>query len=1085
MSTIFIIAKYELKIGRRNWLFRFFLVLIIFVTSYYHLYLQTYSASYEMVTLPSSFPLINSFLFNFLQSLLFCFVVVDLFSREKEIDSLEVIRTRPYNNLSYFLGKLFGFVSLYFVLSLASAGVALFIHVFMSDSPFCGWLYFFYPLTFSLPTFIFVLGLSIWIVELLRNRMLAILILLCILYLIIAYCKSLLPLDLFARELPNGYSNITGLMALKGYLAQRFSFFFVGTGLLLSSFSFQRRLDSCRHKGSYFHLLGLLLILVGYVLGYSNIYRLKEEQSIRNEFRNVYNKYTSSHKTTISYHSITCRLHKEKIYMQSNFIVENLESVSLKQVVLYLNPSLIVTHVTNDNKPISFKRDKQAIIIDIPLMPGAKTSLVLEYEGKVDDRICYLDIPDKDYYHPGYKWQAYVPERRFSFVSDNFTLLLPECLWYPVTQPPINIKSPYETAINLCQYNLQVLQTTTNTIVSQGSKSFRGDTVCFTTSEKLPGLTLCIGPFEQTSAQVNSNWRITSMPVKEHTIWPYSTKFMATQIFPHVEDYGYTYPTENLFFIEVPASVTSYFRSWKNSSELVQPGMVLLQEGKEAGWKGQEEFQDPKIIEWYHINSLLDPYFTQQSPHKRRNHVMYSITFSSQEIEYREKHKYCLRPIFITGYVTPLEFPILNVIMRNLKAPNPCSDMDITLAQLYLTENHSLKDALHEKGMDRNILDAVIYLKRQELANYLRLHSSEEQFELFCQEFMYSPKYNWEQFKLKIQQYFNIDITDFLHKWYNSTSLPFFEIKDVRRLRGEEPDKHFTRLKIRNVGFSDGIVSLTANMHDNREQKYYYLLERGACKEISIKGKIYNLHVNTGNSLNIPASFSYEWRDAVTDYSHDTISGIYDINEREFTPVHGEIIVDNTDPGFQLISPPEKLFITWFKHKNQNENYHTAHWSNLITNSCHGYGKRDAWYTYAGKGDCKAIWETHIEEAGNYEVFVNNVKYQTYDNQGINIHTSSGYNSTVYYTVRSTQGDKEIVFSPGRKAAGWVTLGKFYFAQGITQVVLDNRGDRSDKKENNYSLNLRRMMNWKSNMRITVYERQLIVADAVKWVKVE
>lgn len=1085
MSTIFTFAKYEFKIGRRNWLFRFFLFLIIFVTGYYHLYLQTYSTTYGMVTLPSSFPLINSFLFNFLQAILFPFIVLDLFSREKGIDSLEVVRTRPYNNFSYFLGKLFGFVLLYFVLSLASTGVALFIHVFMSDSPFFGWLYFFYPLTFSLPTFIFVLGLSVWFVEVLRNRMLAIIILLCILYLIITYCQSLLPLDLFARELPNGYSNITGLMEdLKGYLAQRFSFFFVGIGLLLSSFGFQRRLDSYRRKRAYFHSAGLLLILVGYTLGYSNVYRLKEEQFIREEYRNVYNKYTSSHKTAISYHSIICRLHKGKMFMQSNLTVENLEQESLKQVILYLNPSLTLTQVTNDNKPIPFKREKQAIIIDFPLMPGAKTSLVMEYEGNVDDRICYLDIPDKDYYHPSYSRQAYVPERRFSFISDNFTLLLPECLWYPVTQPPINITSPYETAMNLCQYNLRVLHTTTNTIVSQGTKTFRGDTVCFTTTKKLPGLTLCCGPFEQTSAQVNGNWKITSMPVKGHTIWPYSTEFMATQIFSHVEDYEGIYPAENLFFIEVPASVVSYFRFWKNSSELVQPEMVLVQEGT-VGWKGQEEYQDPETTKWYHIDGLLDPYFKRAPSYKRTNDVMYLITFSSREMEYREKHKYCLRSLFRTGHVTPLEFPILNVIMRNLKKNTECLDQDIIQAQLYLNENHSLKDALHEKGMDRNILDAVVYLKGQELANYLHLHSSEEQFELFYQEFMYSPGYNWEQFKLKIQQYFNIDITDFLHKWYNSTSLPYFEIKDVRQLRGEGTDEYFTRLKIKNVGHSDGVVSLNATIHGNRKQNYYYLLERGACKEISIKKRMYELCVNTGISSNIPASFSYKWQNAVTDYSHDTISGIYNIDEREFAPAPGEIIVDNSDPGFRLIFPPEKILVNWFKHKDRNENNHAGPWSNLIVNSCYGHGKRDAWYKYAGEGDCKAIWETHIEESGYYEIFVNNIRYEAHNSKGTSVYSSFGYGHTVCYTICDDSGNNEIIFFPWKNSTGWASLGKFYFKQGPARIILDDRGAKNDKEESDFKLNLRRMVNWKNNMNITINTTQIIIADAVKWVKVE
>ena len=71
------------------------------------------------------------------------------------------------------------------------------------------------------------------------------------------------------------------------------------------------------------------------------------------------------------------------------------------------------------------------------------------------------------------------------------------------------------------------------------------------------------------------------------------------------------------------------------------------------------------------------------------------------------------------------------------------------------------------------------------------------------------------------------------------------------------------------------------------------------------------------------------------------------------------------------------------------------------------------------------------------------------------------------------------------KSTGWASLGKFYFKQGPARIILDDRGAKNDKEESDFKLNLRRMVNWKNNMNITINTTQIIIADAVKWVKVE
>lgn len=47
---------------------------------------------------------------------------------------------------------------------------------------------------------------------------------------------------------------------------------------------------------------------------------------------------------------------------------------------------------------IPFVRDHQVLNVDMPLDVKDSVKLRVEYTGKIDGRICYLDIPDEEYY---------------------------------------------------------------------------------------------------------------------------------------------------------------------------------------------------------------------------------------------------------------------------------------------------------------------------------------------------------------------------------------------------------------------------------------------------------------------------------------------------------------------------------------------------------------------------------------------------------------------------------------------------------------------------------------------------------------
>ncbi|MFR7878077.1 MAG: hypothetical protein ACLU4J_17750 [Butyricimonas paravirosa] len=104
---------------------------------------------------------------------------------------------------------------------------------------------------------------------------------------------------------------------------------------------------------------------------------------------------------------------------------------------------------------MSYTRESQAILLERALQPGEEILLHVVYEGKIDEAICFLDFTDEEFhdtrlmsffrtYHSMFRHG-----RCFARVGDDYTLLFPECLWYPVAVPPVNVNAPLAVSMIL------------------------------------------------------------------------------------------------------------------------------------------------------------------------------------------------------------------------------------------------------------------------------------------------------------------------------------------------------------------------------------------------------------------------------------------------------------------------------------------------------------------------------------------------------------------------------------------------------------------------------------------------------------
>jgi|GEM_PF-1650282 len=1099
------VARNEFRIGRRNWIYRFFFVLTLAVTSYYLLFFQSsiHNFGYLMYAIPSSIPFMNAYIFNFLQIILFGFLALELFARERTIGTLEVMRVRPYGNAVYLTGKMLGFFFLYLLLAGVTTLVALLLHVFFCEySPLTPWLYVFYPLTFTLPVFVLITATAFLFGSSSRGRLLPLLLLLTGIYLCFLFGRKVLPFDPFARMLPNGYSDVTGFGGLNIYMSHRLSFLLAGFGLLCFVPLLLKRLPNRKRFAKTSWLIpGTLLLLGSVLLGYHPVKELKQEQEIRNTYRTVYEKYIpQSRGICMEQHDITCKRENGKLALTSRLQVKNTAKTTIQQIVLYLNPALQISTIRKSNQPIPFQREQQAVVLTILLTAGETVELEIDYTGNIDERICYLDIPDADYYQPGYVKQAYIADRRYAFSTGDFTLLLPECLWYPVVTPPVNTLSPYETILNPGRFRLQVTGFPKGQkIIAQGTRSTRGDTLVFD-APHLTSLTLCAGPFEERLVAVDSQFTVGVYTFPKHALFGNPAEFLA-QGFKHcLNTYNLPKPGKQLYFVETPFSFTTYFRTWKLGSEWVQPEMIFLPEAEHAKWAPQAYQKDELNLEY--MMFYLKPFF-RGNIQSGYTDIVYFGTLCSDNDEYQQSNKYWIGQLFAPYSITDEAYPVLNTLLRNIRINtlagagyhflNPIVESNIPDALKYLAKGHSFQEALQDKRLPRETLDALLLLKGDELSRYLQLHGTEELFQAFQKRIAALPMCTQETLEQEISRHFNIDIREYLHQWHTSSSLPLYEISNIKILKDKTSSKPFIRFNIKNTGKRDGIIHVEAKINNSFTTNHYnYFIEKGSCKTIMLPGEIYSLTVNTGVSQNIPHLQQLSPSNRKREVTPDLVAGISDITLENDEKTTTEIIVDNTDPGFRLISPPRKKLQEWFRPEKREETFQhlgrlqlqlANEWAYVIDNQLYGKTVRDAWYKCSGTGKWEAEWKTDLKETGTYEVFVYNVKLSAYVSNTNRLSTAH-QDYTVHYTIHSTQGAEHIVFCPAQNPAGWVSLGKFKFEPGEAKIRLNDNGTKLNLGESRLRENFRSFFNWKSNMRIVVASNQIIVADAVKWVKV-
>lgn len=1113
LHNINVIAGYEVKLLRRSWLFRIFAILALLLLTIVQISQLTpafwkYNETWAKTALTSMIPFYSIYLYNIAQSVIVIFLAGSFLKRDKKLDTAEVIYVRPMSNADYIVGKVWGILRVFVSLNIITFAISIFLNLAISQSPFSIFPYVFYLLTISIPSLLFILGLSFTMMCLLKNQAVTFIVMLGIVGTVFFYLSDTFYglFDFFGVNIPAIFSDITGHANLSLFLLQRTIYLLAGVGLICFTISLVKRLPHRPWKTIIINILGTVLIIAGCVAGLLYTLHFRHIIQVRNEYIQSFNKVVDTEKVSVLSNNITIEQRGRQLEGTSKMKIKNQNSSAIDHIILYLNPSLQIISAESNGSTLNFSRDNQVISISRELQPEEEIILNLKYRGGIDENICYTDIDEKDFLeNPASSNLNFRYGKRYAYLDDKYTLLTPECLWYPVSIPPVNPAVPYDLKKNFTDFTLTILQSGNRTILSQGKMTQEGNKTVFTNRQPLPGISLTIGDYDKKEISVDStNYAIYYF--KGHDFFSRYFNEVSDTLPAVIQDIrndleikkNRSYPFEKFVLAETPVQFSGYIRNWKGYTESVMPEIIFVPErgvgtssdfraltNRTRDWRrGPEEFVDEKELQTEMLKSYIQTAFVEESAPLEGGRWNNSP----------DVNKLNLGPLFFghTSFIHSKVYPVVDVAINTmLNSATPSGRMmwaggmaisDPQRANLYL-QQHSFREATRDTAMKPQIFYELLKLKSAYLKNYITSQISVEEFNSFMKNFLNDHSFSvarLEDFISQFQEKFNIDLGPFIDQWYNINHSPTLTIRDVdaNKIVIDDYTKYQIRFKVNNPSDVNGIITVKtidggrrgggprgfgggANEQDNTK---VYIIPPHSAQEIKLINdeRPGRMTVNTTISNNLPNDFSFNFSKIDNEIS-DTTSGIFAISNQVFMPSPDEIIVDNEDSGFRILEANTKHKLKDMFRKEEDEKYKNffpwrfpTKWTATVSGNCYGTAVNSAYYKKKGTGANKAEWTTNIPKSNYYEVYIWN---PSFDNMMMTMGRRGGGHEreerSQTYTIRYDVEAEDIKIDLAQEETGWVSIGNFFLPEGDVTITL------SDKVTGEY-----------------------VVADAVRFVKI-
>ena len=1149
------VACYNSRLLLRSWMFRLFLLFLFLIIILYQVLAQTnifYGINSGLVTLSSYLPHENAYLFTILQIVPLIFLAGTFLGKERKMDSMDTVYYRPESNADYVVGMMLGFTKTFMTMAGISLVVGMLLHIFASESPFNFWLYPFYWLTMIFPALVFALGFSFFIHTWIRHRGLSILILLVVFVVFLFQLGKVREglFDPFGLSLPNAFSEVTGHPGMALYLMQRVCWLLVGMGFAGLTVLMFQRLPNRPVSRKRVMIVAVGCLGLGVLFG-GVVYMARENvECVRELYAETYNKYQKFPKGNVISNTLEVEQKGNVLSGKSTLLVKNQGGQELSEIILYLNPALVVSAIKEGETDVAFERENQVIRVARKLLPGEDVELTVEYSGGVDERVCYLDVDfDKLFQLQPIPGHSSTTGKRFAFVGDDFTVLTPECLWYPVARPSVNPASPYDALPDFTSYSLRVASTDGRTVIAPGKREAKEGGVCFTGEIPLPGIGLCIGNFEKYDVVVDSTL---------YELYLFEGHGKLLQGFEEIRDsipaiirdarynveerMGITYPYSQLTLVETPVSFSGFARPNKGGSEMAQPGMLFLPERGIGMWsdhKAGAAFKKrmlPEMSSFYNspedmlsadlVSSLSSMFLNEYRYNVNQvKLLLYSVISPSllwSGGTTSAGNLYTISPMFYeqTMALHSAEYPAINTILTDaLKKSNTFFVSYTDRDQVERFAGRSVGDLFRDRLDNPYEAATLLHERTSELLRLLSVKDVPmEQISEFLTTFIRENRFRQVEFDEMNREFvekFGVDWMDVLPQWYENRKIPVFFVRDfkVENITSQENegdglsvvtssgnfvmhdwDNMFSRVSVSvfNDSDIDGVVSFETremmssggiNMRRQgsgveKVSTRNFLIKAGTGKQIAVVMKGMSVMFNTNISNNLPTNFFMSGmlgRSKTT----DTTEFVKDLDRSYFMPVPGEIVVDNEDENFKLISPSSRKRLKNLISPLQESKYELG--TNLTIRegvevvpkhmiNSQAYGLNKLTHAFMLQGSKATMeWTARIEREGEYEilayippkVFAHRIEEQERGGRGSGFFSISVSSVTEtepeeikqYYVV-NIGGKKQEVSADIKEHVGWVSLGLFKLPVGECKIVLTDQGDRE----------------------------QVLLGDAIKWV---
>lgn len=1111
LHLIRIIAAYEMRTLLRSWFFRIFAGGAILGLGIFNVALNVESsgAPWMYKAIAASVPYANLIILNLGQAVVAVFLASEFLKQDRKNDSVEVIYARSMSNGQYILGKTLGILAVFLVLNIVILLMGIgfsFLSNVTSQSFFA---YSAYPLLISMPTLVFILGLSFFFMTLVKNQAVTFIILIGYIALTIFYLnrKAFHIFDYIAYQVPMMYSSISGFARLDEIILHRSIYFLLGIGfILLTVYKLQRLPQSPKFSALPLYI-GLFFLCSGGFLIYRYLDRKQSAGEFRQQAVELNSRYTSYKRATVTSCFLDIEHQENKISAEANLRINNENTAALDTLIFCLNPDLMVERITIDERESKYERYMHIlkIILTEPFDPGDSLDLKIRYNGSINENICFLD-QDPASYKEILNFEVFTLRKRYAFLQKDYVCLTSESLWYPVSGTSYTPSVPMYQEPDFVNYQLRIKTAPDLVAVSQG-KALVGEkgTYEFRPEYALPRISLLIGRYKQYKIQVDSI---------EYSIYAIQGHDYFKPVFDQIADtipalirdlkknyevnLGIKYPFHRLMLAEVPLHFALDNHIYSYASDAVQPEMLLCPE--KGVLLDASDFRSGKYRlerEMKNNNEEALPEEVQSRLFKQFFQNNFLAT-RGQNYNYREVvswETFSVFPQYLAFYtrLQSDQWPVLNMAFESYMSER--NNSAGTILQWYedlsMDEKINLElgaaslETLLKKGIETDkeerqpvSIRDVAQTKGLHLFNVLRARFGEKELDtLFTVLIADYPhrKIPFGEVNARFEKRFNINLGEEVQKWYVQNSLPGFLIRNIStyKVMDGEVTRYQVRFNLSNPESTDGIVTLNVeltdpnrNNNDNFQENFNVDFSRKIflpARSSRDVGFVFNaeparMSVVTHISRNLPNNLVYNFSGFNETRNTELLDEIVSIPFFSNVARINETIVDNEDQGFSFEQAMNQAYLKSLVNRNKEDRYKYSaiwawnpprEWRAVLRSEFNGDYVHSAHYTRGGNGERTASWKAVLPQKATYDVYFYMDKVNLFWRR---TNKSPDYNFLVYHD----NGVEKINRSSEDAENGWNYLGTFSISSDTAKVEVTNKtiGD-------------------------------MIFADAVKWVLIK